>query len=192
MTRNRIPLDMMANKKNSGLSTAYEDAPWDVCVVNKQARPISQAVVKQIKIKMKARKLCKRNNVLYCVREKLGECQIYGARMFLESLRSKSFKNVAKPNILQMMLVVLVASIISQHNWKFKGNSLLVWLPVENMKYLLQYKFNDSPFILSKASFNGIFVCWSATGSCKAFPGTRRIHSHFPTEKKLAYKKCGA
>lgn len=60
-----MAIDMMDIKRNKALSTPYEDAPSS-CVrpSNKHALPISQALVKHITIKMTARKLCKRNNVL--------------------------------------------------------------------------------------------------------------------------------
>lgn len=110
MTRNSIPPDTMASKKNNGLSTACEDEAWVDCVVNKQARPISQAVVKQMKIRMKARKLCKRNNVLNCEGEKLVKRQMYWTWMVSKSWCSKCFKNAAKSNISWIMLVVLVVN----------------------------------------------------------------------------------
>lgn len=50
-------------KKNDALSTPYEDTPSNVCAINK-ALPISQLVVRHIKIKTIARILCPRNNVL--------------------------------------------------------------------------------------------------------------------------------
>ena len=64
MIRSSVAVDVMDRKKNKTLSTPYEDTSSVDRVVNKQAMPISQTVVRQFRIKMTARKLCKRNNVL--------------------------------------------------------------------------------------------------------------------------------
>ena len=61
MTRNRIAVDMIDTKKNKTLAMPY---PSMLRAVHKQATPTSEAVVVKSKIKITARKLCRRNNVL--------------------------------------------------------------------------------------------------------------------------------
>lgn len=73
MTRSSDAVDMIEATKHRTLSMAYEDTPSVDRAIDKQAMPISQAVVRQVRIKMTARKLCKRNNVLHEVEKKKEE-----------------------------------------------------------------------------------------------------------------------
>lgn len=61
---------MMEMRKKQALSRTYGMRPFSkmlsfVCATNKYVLPISQTLVRKIKIKMTARKLCKRNKVLW-------------------------------------------------------------------------------------------------------------------------------
>lgn len=71
---NRTAVVMMEIKKKQALSRTYGMSPFSnmlsfVYATNKYVLPISQTLVRQIKIKMTARNLCKRNKVLWEVRE---------------------------------------------------------------------------------------------------------------------------
>lgn len=67
---NKTVVVMMEIRKKQALSRTYGISPFSnmlsfVCATNKYVLPISQTLVRKIKIKMTARKLCKRNKVLW-------------------------------------------------------------------------------------------------------------------------------